>query len=140
MTIRGDIAAVMADNTLTVPQKRRQVRRIRAQAMRNSMPALPFTFTPGPLTITVESAHFDPATDALEVVLTASVTATGAPIVLDNPFRFINPPILVPDAASLDVVRNSSRPDGTPVTESFREDALAALRSIIVDAVKAQAK
>jgi len=132
--IRDFIAAAMADGSLTDAQRRRLIRRIRAQQIRNALPAMPFTFTPGQFSITVESASFDAANDALTVVLSAS--RAGVPIPLDNPFVYINPPTHVPDPNG-DYIRTDPK---SGLVATFSEAPLLAFRAMVLESVRLQAR
>ena len=133
--IRDAIAAALADGSLTDTQKRALARQIRAEAIRDAVPTLPHTFTRGVYSITVEAGSYLAAQNAIQVTLSA--TKNGVPFSLNNPFIFVNPPIHIDDPINGDVQRID--PKTGHETGRFREDPLAALRQIIVDAVKAQA-
>lgn len=129
---RDRLTAALADGSLTADQRRRLARRLRAEAIRDAFPALPHTFTDGDLTIVIIAARHLPAFDAVEFTLAADIN--GLSVNLDNPFRFVNPPTAVVDPAG-DYVRTD--PKSNQETR-FRDDPLAALHEMIVDAVRAQ--
>lgn len=129
---RDRLAAIRADGSLTVAQRQQAVRRNRAYAVHEAMPAIPFTFARGDLIITVVEGEYMPMVAGVQFTLEA--VSAGVFVVLDNPFVFINPPTHVADPAG-DTVKVNPR-DNTETR--FREDPAAALLEMIVDAVKAQ--
>lgn len=133
--IRDAIAAALADGTLTDAERRVLLRRIKARALRDSAPALPFTFTPGQFSITIETV--EEVNDNLVVTLSAS--RLGVPIPLNNPFVFVNPPTHIEDPTG-DLIRTSVGRDGVTRTRRYREAPLLAMRQAIIEAVRLQAQ
>lgn len=130
---RDRLTAALADGSLTAVQRRRLARRLRAEAIRDAFPTLPYVFDDGDINIVIIEARLMPAFDAVEFTLAAS--RNGFSINLDNPFRFINPPTAVRDDAG-DI--SQTNPKTNQVTK-FRDDPFAALHEMIADAVRAQA-
>ena len=124
---RDAIMAALNNDALSDEQKRRMVRRIKARALRDAAPVTPFTIVDGGLSVTVESvAESD---DTLIVVLSATVDGVTVPV--DNPFVFVNPPVLVPDPAG-DVIRSGPHGEQTGYVEAPGR----ALAAVVVDAVR----
>lgn len=81
----------------------------------------------GGRTVTVSDIHVDEA-GALVCTITHADIPVGA-----NPFRFVNPPVGVPDGTSRVEVDPVTGVDRT--VDNFKEDAAAAGRQMVRDAV-----
>jgi hypothetical protein len=124
--LRDAILAVLADGNLTDEEKRASIRSIKANGLRNNA-TFPFTFTVAPYTITAHDAQVMNG----NLVAVLSATRSGVPVPLDNPFVFVNPPIMIPDTSNPEVEYDI---EGRR-TRGFSESPLQALRQIVVDAV-----
>lgn len=129
------IAAIVANGSLTRAQKWTQISQARANGI-NALLAghLPFVFTQGVWSVTVTAATVAATSLGYAISITVTVTKSGVAQTVNNPLIFINPPVLVDDPAGT-IVRTSSLPaysGGGTFTRTYREDAAAALRQIVV--------
>jgi len=93
------------------------------------------TFTPrANVAVTIIAASVEHG--LLRFVFGVTINGVSVDLSAANPFYFHNPPILVPDPAG-DIVRTSTDPQtGLPVEHRYREDVQAALRAMVLDALK----
>lgn len=82
----------------------------------------------GKRVVTVRSATATP--DYLELTVSLTVAGVDATPANFNPWRIVNPPMLVPDAAG-DVSRVTTKIDGSQETAIYREDPIAVLTDLI---------
>lgn len=125
--VKGDVCAevdaIVADARVPAEQKRRDIAEVKARALAASSDG--FTVEAAGKTWTVTGVEY------LADVNMVQVRVEGVPDHL-NPFRFGNPPIMVPDGTFTE----GTGPDGERVrVENLREDPAAALAAIVVDAV-----
>lgn len=91
-----------------------------------------YTYELNGLTITVSNPVLF---NSLAVQVDVEAHDANGPIPTDNPYRFINPPIMVPDKNGDYSVIVGEDENGDPIYKYFREDIIAALMQIVYEAV-----
>lgn len=91
------------------------------------------TFTRGVYSVTLSDFSVVGKVFSVFVV----VVKNGVEVLRDT-FRFVNPPILVPDGTFHDEVRNDWGVDRTIQVANYREDIVEAFKQMIVETIKNQ--
>lgn len=130
MSVKDEIETIVADATGDKPGR---VARLKSLRLRQALPSLPLVFTAGQMSVTVSKAAIVNG----NISLTLALTRNGVSIPLNNPFVFVNPPILVPDAAGTISIGGAALPDGTKTAVVMhREDPIAAMKAVLIDTLR----
>jgi hypothetical protein len=129
MAIRDEVAAIVADDQ---PDKLRRIRRLKALRISEAANGLlPHTWTRiiGARTwsLTIEQVEFDGENISVWATVKRGNTQMIAADDPQNPFVFVNPPLLIPDAAG-DVDLGESG--------KFREAPFQALKDALFETVR----
>ena len=127
MGARYDAIQQIVRRSIPAERKSLEIKRLKAAEHRKAIEALSLprlVELSAKRAVTIETLRAVPEDDYLEIVI--SWTKDGVPRPFSNPWRIVNPPLLVPDPAG-DVEIPSQDIDGNPQVERFREDPLAVL-------------
>lgn len=90
-------------------------------------------FTRGLYTVTLSNFSVTGKVFSVFVVVTKSGTE-----VLRDTFRYVNPPILVPDGTFQQVIRNDWGVERTVMIPNMKEDLVEALKQMVMQTIKNQ--
>lgn len=107
--------------------------RIKAKAIADAIPNKKLTFSRGGIVYDVRGWDVD---DDGVLSVTISARDSRGPIPTDTLYRFVNPPVRVPDGTERDETDAAGE---TRKVKNFKEDELEAARQIVIEAVRTYA-
>jgi hypothetical protein len=130
--LRDAIIAIITDPNLSEDEKKAAIRRAKCRAILDALAGqVPFTLNPVGYSITVTAME---EVDG-NLVSTMEATRQGVPVVLNNPFVYVNPPLMIEDPQG-DVIRTWTDRNGVEHSINYREAPLLAYRALVVDSVR----
>jgi hypothetical protein len=130
--LRDAIIAIITDPDLSEDEKKAAIRRAKCRAILDALAGqVPFTIQPVGYVITVTAMS---EVDG-NLVSTLEATRLGVPVVLSNPFIYVNPPLMIEDPQG-DVTRSFTDRNGVVHTVNYREAPLLAYRLLVIESVR----